>query len=110
MTSTQTKLILALCVSAALNIVLAVIMLQPIPPQDDTALQHELARKREEINAYKEQIIERDIRIGRNQAVQDSLRGAITARKIKLQQDNEDVYKIPDSTLNDTVHSILNGI
>ena len=109
--SQQIKLILGLCASLAVNVGLLIVIFKPTPtPPKDRALEHELVRKELEIKAYKQLIIERDVRLKESEVREDSLLNAVKARKDKIKIDNEAVYTIPDSQLNDTVKSILKDI
>lgn len=82
----------------------------PPPPPDNTALEAELENKQEEIDRLKENNKGFRLKINNNRTAQDSLLNLLEQIEERRRTDNEAVYKIPDSNLNDIVHNILRGI
>ena len=105
-----TKIIIALVVSFTANIVLLMKLFEEPKQQDNSLLYQEIDNSKKQVAQQQEKIQDLNTKIKQFRLVEDSLQVTLQENKQKLIKNNEAVYQIPNSDLNDSVKFILAGI
>lgn len=108
--SLTTKIIIALVVSFTANIVLLMKLFEEPKQQDNSLLYQEIDNSKKQVAQQQEKIQDLNTKIKQFRLVEDSLQVTLQENKQKLIKNNEAVYQIPNSDLNDSVKFILAGI
>jgi len=78
--------------------------------QDNSLLYQEIDNSKKQVAQQQEKIQDLNTKIKQFRLVEDSLQVTLQENKQKLIKNNEAVYQIPNSDLNDSVKFILAGI
>ena len=105
-----TKIIIALVVSFTANIVLLMKLFEEPKQQDNSLLYQEIDNSKKQVAQQQEKIQDLNTKIKQFRLVEDSLQVTLQENKQKIIKNNEAVYQIPNSDLNDSVKFILAGI
>ena len=105
-----TKIIIALVVSFTANIVLLMKLFEEPKQQENSLLYQEIDNSKKQVAQQQEKIQDLNTKIKQFRLVEDSLQVTLQENKQKLIKNNEAVYQIPNSDLNDSVKFILAGI
>ena len=108
--SLTTKIIIALVVSFTADIVLLMKLFEEPKQQDNSLLYQEIDNSKKQVAQQQEKIQDLNTKIKQFRLVEDSLQVTLQENKQKLIKNNEAVYQIPNSDLNDSVKFILAGI